>query len=159
MKTDSMYHIVWIPRYRYPVLVRGVDQYLLIKLDEVRKIYPEIEYGERNIQPDHIHIIVSFPPKYSISKVVQILKSNTSRSLKAKFEFLRKRYWGREGIWSVGYFVSTVGLDEQMVTRDVRYQKRKIGDERSLPFQRCPGRKSGDIYCNENEGLNASLRR
>ena len=138
MKTDSMYHIVWIPRYRYPVLVRGVDQYLLIKLDEVRKIYPEIEYGERNIQPDHIHIIVSFPPKYSISKVVQILKSNTSRSLKAKFEFLRKRYWGREGIWSVGYFVSTVGLDEQMITRYVRYQEKEDRGQAKLAFPKVP---------------------
>lgn len=58
-----MYHIVWIPKYRYKVRVDGVDEYLKIKMDEVRKKYPEIEYVERNIQPDHIHLVVSFPPK------------------------------------------------------------------------------------------------
>jgi REP element-mobilizing transposase RayT len=56
------------------VLVDGVDEYLKIKMDEVRKLYPEIEYLERNIQSDHVHIVISFPPKYSIAKVVQIIK-------------------------------------------------------------------------------------
>lgn len=116
------YHIVWIPRYRYPVLTKGVAAYLGIKLDEVRKYHPEIEYVERNIQPDHLHLVVSFPPKYSIAKVVEILKSNTGRSLREKFPFLRERYYGRGGIWSVGYFASTVGLDETMIKRYVRHQ-------------------------------------
>lgn len=120
-----MYHVVWIPRYRFEVLVNGVDKYLLIKLDEVRKHYPEIEYIERNIRQDHVHILVSFPPKYSISEVVQIMKANTSKALKEKFGFLKKRYWGKEGIWSVGYFVSTVGLDEEKIKRYVRYQEKE----------------------------------
>ena len=120
-----MYHIVWIPRYRFKVLVDGVDKYLMIKLDEVRKWYPDIEYVERNIRPDHVHIVVSFPPKYSVARVVNILKSNTSKGLKDKFDFLKKRYWGREGIWSVGYFVSTVGLDEDMIRRYVKYQEQE----------------------------------
>ena len=120
-----MYHIVWIPRYRYAVLVDGVDQYLLIKLDEVRKLYPEIEYVERNVQPDHVHLVVSFPPKYSIAKVVQLLKANTGRALKEKFPFLQQRYYGAGGIWSVGYFASTVGLDEERIKRYVRYQEKE----------------------------------
>ena len=117
-----MYHVVWIPRYRFKVLVNGVDQYLLLKLDEVRKRYPEIEYIERNIQPDHIHMVLSFPPKYSIVKIVQLMKSNTGKALKEKFPYIKKRYWGRGGMWSVGYFVSTVGLDEQMIRRYVKHQ-------------------------------------
>ena len=120
-----MYHIVWIPRYRYKVLVNGVDEYLLTKMEEVRKRYPEIEYVERNIRPDHVHVVVSFPPKYSISKVVQIIKSNTGRALWDKFEFLQKRYYGRGGIWSTGYFVSTVGLDEKVIRRYVKYQEKE----------------------------------
>jgi putative transposase len=120
-----MYHIVWIPRYRYNVLVDGVDEYLKIKMDEVRKLYPEIEYLERNIQSDHVHIVISFPPKYSIAKVVQIIKQNTGRALYEKFEFIRKRYWGRGGIWSVGYFVSTVGLDEKTILEYVKYQEKE----------------------------------
>ena len=120
-----MYHIVWIPRYRHAVLTKGVKEYLEIMLDEVRKFYPEIEYEERNIQPDHVHLVLNFPPKYSIARVVGILKSNTGKALKKKFTFLQERYYGRGGIWSVGYFVSTVGLDEEMIKKYVRYQGRE----------------------------------
>ena len=120
-----MYHIVWIPRYRYEVLVKGVDEYLLKKMDEIRKIYPEIEYVQRNIQPDHIHLVLSFPPKYSIAKVVQIIKSNTGKAMWEKFDFLRQRYYGRGGIWSAGYFVSTVGLDEKLIEKYVRHQEKE----------------------------------
>ena len=119
------YHIVWISRYRYKILTNGVDQYLEIKLDEVRKRYPEIEYIEKSIRPDHVHMVVSFPPKYSIARVVQILKQNTGRALKQKFDFLKERYHGAGGIWSVGYFVSTVGLDENMIKNYIRYQEKE----------------------------------
>jgi putative transposase len=117
--------MVWIPRYRYKVLVKGVDEYLLKKMDEIRKNYPEIEYVQRNIQPDHIHLVLSFPPKYSIAKVVQIIKSNTGKAMWEKFDFLRKRYYGRGGIWSAGYFVSTVGLDEKLIEKYVQYQEKE----------------------------------
>ncbi len=120
-----MYHMVWIPRYRYKVLVKGVDEYLLKKMDEIRKNYPEIEYVQRNIQPDHIHLVLSFPPKYSIAKVVQIIKSSTGKAMWEKFDFLRKRYYGRGGIWSAGYFVSTVGLDEKLIEKYVQYQEKE----------------------------------
>jgi len=117
--------MVWIPRYRYKVLVKGVDEYLLKKMDEIRKNYPEIEYVQRNIQPDHIHLVLSFPSKYSIAKVVQIIKSNTGKAMWEKFDFLRKRYYGRGGIWSAGYFVSTVGLDEKLIEKYVQYQEKE----------------------------------
>ncbi len=120
-----MYHLVWIPRYRYKVLVKGVDEYLLKKMDEIRKNYPEIEYVQRNIQPDHIHLVLNFPPKYSIAKVVQIIKSNTGKAMWEKFDFLRKRYYGRGGIWSAGYFVSTVGLDEKLIEKYIQYQEKE----------------------------------
>lgn len=119
------YHLVWIPRYRYAVLTSGVKEYLEIKLDEIRKYYPEIEYVERNIQPDHVHVVVSFPPKYSIAKVVGILKANTGSVLKEKFDFLKQTYYKTGGIWSVGYYVSTVGLDETIIRNYVRYQEKE----------------------------------
>ena len=131
-----MYHIVWIPRYRYSVLVNGVDKYLLIKLDEIRKHHPEIEYIERNVQPDHVHIVVSFPPKYSIATVVGLMKSNTGRALKQKFSFLQQRYFGRGGIWSVGYFASTVGLDEDMIKRYVKFQDKEDRGQTKFAFPR-----------------------
>jgi putative transposase len=92
------YHLVWIPRYRYEILTNGVAKYLKIKLDEVRKYYPEIEYIEKTIESDHVHLLISFPPKHSVAKVVQIIKQNTGRALREKFDFLKERYHGRGGI-------------------------------------------------------------
>jgi len=103
-------------------------------MEEVRKYYLEIKYLERNIQADHIHIVISFPPKYSIAKVVQIIKQNTGRALCEKFEFIKKRYWGRGGMWSVGYFVSTVGLDEKTILEYVKYQEREDLGQAKLAF-------------------------
>ena len=128
------YHIVFIPRYRYKVLVKGVDEYLKIKLEEVRKYYPEIEYIEKNIQSDHVHLLVSFPPKYSISQVVGIIKQNTAKALKEKFDYLKKTYSRGAGIWSVGYFVSTVGLDEKMILRYVQNQEKEDIGQAKLVF-------------------------
>ena len=121
----AQYHVVWITRYRYEVLTTGVKKYLEIKFDEVRKHHPEIEYIERNIRKDHVHLILSFPGRYSVSRVVQIIKANTGKALKEKFDFLRKRYHGRGGIWSVGYFFSTVGLDEKTIRAYVRHQEKE----------------------------------
>ncbi len=95
--------------------MKGVDESLRVKLDEIGKRYPEVEDIERNIEPDHVHRVMSFAPKYSIGRVVQMMKQNTGRGLKEKIEFLRERYWGSGGIGSVGYFVSTVGLDEDAI--------------------------------------------
>jgi putative transposase len=64
------YQIVWISKYRYKVLVEGVKEYVLLKIKEIRKYYPEIEYIEENVQSDHIRMVISFPPKYSIAKVI-----------------------------------------------------------------------------------------
>ena len=125
---------MWIPRYRYKVLTEGVKQYLEIKLDEIRRYYPEFEYIERNVQPDHVHLVISFPPKYSIAQVVQIIKQNTGRDLREKFDFLKQRYYKRGGIWSVGYFASTVGLDEQMIRNYVKYQEKEDLGQAKLAF-------------------------
>ena len=103
-------------------------------MDEVRKFYPEIEYLERNIQLDHVHLVISFPPKLSISQVVQIIKSNTGKALKDKFDFLKQRYYGRGGIWSIGYFVSTVGLNEEMIMQYVKYQEKEDFGQAKLAF-------------------------
>ena len=110
---------------RYKVPVKGVDEYLKKKMEEVRKNYPEIEYVQRNIQTDHVHIVVSLPPKYSISKLVQIIKSNIGKAMWKKFEFFRQMYNGRGEIWAAGYFVSTVGLGAKLIERHVRHQKKK----------------------------------
>ena len=121
----NQYHIVWIPRFRRKILVPGVAEYLAKKLEEVRKHYPDLVITERNIQPDHVHILIQIPPRMSVSSAVNILKSNTSAALKQRFKFLKKVYLDEKGIWSVGYFVSTVGVQEAIIRRYIKFQEKE----------------------------------
>jgi len=67
------------------------------------------------------------PPKYAVSMVAEIIKKNTSRSLSRKFNFLPKAYWDKKGIWGKGYFVSTVGITEEVIHRYVQSQEEATG--------------------------------
>lgn len=118
----TQYHIVWVTRFRRKTLVKGVESYLKIKVHEVREHYPDWYFTEIGTDKDHIHLHMEIPPKYSVSFVVETLKKNTSRALRAKFPFLDKVYWDSGGIWSKGYFVSTVGVNEEIIRRYVRMQ-------------------------------------
>ena len=128
------YHLIFIPRFRYKVLVKGVAQYLEIKFQEIRKFYPEIHFLETSIQPDHIHLLISIPPKYSVAKVVGILKQNTGRDLMQKFDFLKQRYRNLTSIWSIDYFVVTVGADEEIIRGYIKYQEQEDRGQAKLAF-------------------------
>ena len=121
----TQYHIVWITRYRKKILTKGVKDYLRIKLQEIRKYYPDWEYIRIGIDSDHIHLHMVIPPKYSISEVVETIKKNTSRYLKEEFSFLGNVYWDDKGIWGIGYFVSTVGINEDMIKKYVGLQEKE----------------------------------
>jgi putative transposase len=99
-----------------------VFAYLEEVLKKIRDYYPQIEVLEINHDQDHIHLLVSIPPKLSVGEVVRIIKANTARMLKKKFDFLKKVYWGNEGIWSDGYFVSTVGINEETIRKYIQQQ-------------------------------------
>jgi putative transposase len=130
----TQYHIVWITRYRRKILVKGVKDYLKIKLLEIRKYYPEWEYLEIGIDLDHVHLYMVIPPKYAVSKVVEAIKSNTSKALKIKFAFLEKVYWDDRGIWAKGYFVSTVGINEKIIKEYVKMQEKEDTGQAELEF-------------------------
>ena len=74
------------------------------------------------------------PPKYAVSFAVETLKKNTSRALSERFAFLAKVYWDREGIWSTGYFVSTVGVNEAIIRRYVEMQGQEDAGQAELEF-------------------------
>ena len=118
----TQYHLVWVSRYRRKIFVKGVKEYLRVKFKEILKYYPDWEYIEIGIDKDHVHLHMVIPPKYAVCKVVETIKSNTSKSLKQKFSFLGKVYWDEGGIWGKGYFVSTVGLNEETIRRYVEMQ-------------------------------------
>ena len=117
------YHIVWIPKYRRRVLNPGVRVYVSELFPKVLRGMPGCEIVEQNIQVDHIHLLMIIPPKYAVSEVVGKMKQYTSSRLRKKFAWLEKVYWKEQVVWSPGYFVSTVGLDEEQITRYVKWQE------------------------------------
>jgi len=118
----TRYHIVMSTKYRRKVLKRGMGDYLKRKILQVGKFHPEIEIMEINPDVDHVHILISIPSRMSVSEVVRLMKANTGRAMRERFPFLDKVYWGVDGIWSVGYFVSTVGINESVVKRYIEMQ-------------------------------------
>lgn len=116
------YHIVWVPKYRYRILESGIKEYVE---KDIRSIceWKEVEIIELSIQKDHIHIVVSIPPKLSVSDFMGILKGKTAiKIFKAYGQLKKKVYWGNH-FWARGYFVNTVGIDEDMIRRYVKYQE------------------------------------
>ena len=94
------YHLVLPTRYRRKIFNEGVFAYFKIKLDEIIKYHPAITIEEVNHDEDHVHLLISIPPKMSVGEVVRKIKANTAREIRNKFKFLDKVYWGKEGIWS-----------------------------------------------------------
>ena len=126
----TKYHLVFATKYRRKIFQPGIKEYLIELLKRVPRYCPEIKLIEINGEPDHLHLLVSIPPKMSVASVVNIIKSNTARELRKKFEYLEKVYWGNAGIWSNGYFVSTVGINEEIIRKYIERQGQEdIGQE------------------------------
>jgi putative transposase len=118
----TRYHIVVSAKYRRKIFKEGVGEYLQKIMLEISKYHPDIEMIEVNTDLDYVHFLISIPPKYSVSEVVRNIKANTGRRMREKFKFLDKVYWGAEGIWSIGYFVSTVGINESVIRKYIENQ-------------------------------------
>ncbi len=119
------YHIVLVTKYRRGIFNEGIFAYIDKKLAEITEHYPLIRFKTVNHDKDHIHALVSIPPTMSVGKAIGIIKQNTSREMKQKFQFLKEVYWGTDGIWSEGYFVSTVGVDEGVIQAYIEHQGKK----------------------------------
>ena len=83
-----------------------------------------VEVLELDVQPDHIHLVLSIPPKYAVSTVMGYLKGKLALRLFQRYERLGRKYWGRH-LWSRGYCISTVGLDEEQIRLYVKWQEQK----------------------------------
>jgi len=104
---QTHYHIVFPVKYRRALLSQEITAAIKELSKEIGYRY-EIEFEEIGCDQDHIHILCSFHPKYSIGEVVRKFKSITARELFIKFPSLKKELWGGE-FWSDGYYVATVG--------------------------------------------------
>ena len=104
---DIKYHIVWITKYRKPVL-RGAIAERTRELVRMVCSTNDVEILAGHVGTDHIHLLVSVPPHLSASKLVQYIKRNTSRKLQMEYKELNKQFWGQQ-LWAGGYFVASSG--------------------------------------------------
>ena len=129
---DTMYHLVWAPKYRKWVLRSPIRE-------RVGKLFKEIaehhgfEIEEMEIAVDHVHIFLSFPPRYSIAKVVAMLKSISASELFQEFPQIKKELWGGE-FWEDGYFARTVGerVTAEEIKKYIRHHKDKKAKQLKL---------------------------
>ena len=129
------YHIVISTKYRRKIINDGIFAYLKRKLLEITEYYPKLFIKEVNHDIDHIHILISIPPQTSVGSVIRLIKTNTARNIKQQFPFLEKVYWGSDGIWSDGYFVSTIGVHPKVIQRYIEDQGREDAGQTTKLFE------------------------
>ena len=117
------YHVIWITKYRRRVLNPGLALFVRKNLYHILREMPGVEIIELNIQKEHIHTMMIIPPKYSVSEVVGRLKGRSSSALRKRYSWLKKVYRKENIVWSPGYFVSTVGIGEEVIRRYIKYQQ------------------------------------
>ena len=118
------YHIVWVPKYRFRILEGEIKK--LIE-EDIKMLceWKKCEVQEMSVQNDHIHLVVSIPPKVSISDMMGILKGKLAIKLFKSYPKMKKKpYWGNH-FWARGYFVSTIGIDEEVIKRYVKHQEKE----------------------------------
>jgi len=116
------------------MFVKGVKEYGEKVLSHIPELDPDIEVVKPNVQVDHLHMVLIIPAKYAVAPVVQYIKSQSAKALKPKVPFLQKVYFSREGIWSRGYCVSGMGLDEKEILAYVDHQEKEDKGQLQLTF-------------------------
>ena len=126
---NCQYHLVWIPRYRGRVMQ---DKYIKAEFKRIFKMickWKGFVIRAWHIGDEHIHLDIDIPPKFSVAYAVAILKGKSSAWIKKKTgKFPPGTFWAR------GYFVRTVGLDEQTVQNYIKHQQSGQVDLQKLPF-------------------------
>ena len=131
---ECKYHVVFCPKYRYRIFKDDIAEYARQQIYQLCKQKELLEVLELNIRPDHIHVVMSIPPKYSVSTVMGYIKGKLALKLFERYEWLGRKYWGRH-LWSRGYWVSTIGLDEEQIRLYVRWQKQHDKENESTQGQ------------------------
>ena len=116
------YHIVFCPKYRYNILEGKAEITVRNELYKLAGRKDKVQIIEINIQTDHIHLVISILPKYSVSETMGWLKGKVAIKLFQEQKTLTKQYWGRH-IWARGYCVSTIGLDEEKIKKYVKWSQ------------------------------------
>jgi len=131
VKWDCKYHVVIVPKYRRKVLfgkIRKRTGEILRQLCRQKGV----ELVEGHVKPDHVHMVLSIPPKFSVAMTLGYLKGKSAIQLHREIMRIQQGYTGKH-FWTKGYCVSTVGLDEDMIRAYVRHQD-KLDQQLELNF-------------------------
>jgi putative transposase len=124
---DLKYHIVWITKYRKPILTGDIAARARELIREICKS-KDIEIIKGHISRDHVHVFVSVPPHISVSQLVQWLKGKTSRKMMMEYKSLSRMFWGRP-IWARGYFVASSGnVTDEVIIQYIEQQGQEPPD-------------------------------
>ena len=124
---ECKYHIVWIPKYRRKVLYSQLRQYLGEIFHGLAR-QKECTIEEGHLMSDHVHILISIPPKYSVAQIVGFLKGKSSIAIVRNYLGRKQNFTGQH-FRARGYHVSTVGRDEEKIRQYIRHQE---NEERRL---------------------------
>lgn len=118
---DIKYHLVWITKYRKPIITGEIAQRTRELIRRVCKTN-DVEILAGHVGKDHIHMLVSLPPHLSASKIMQYIKEYTSRKLQMEYKSLNKEFWGRH-LWARGYFAASSGnVTDEIIAEYIRTQ-------------------------------------
>ena len=120
-KWDCKYHVVFIPKLRRKTLYGELRKHLGAVFRQLAR-QRESRIEEGHLMPDHVHMMISIPPKYSVSQVVGYIKGKSAIHLARVYGEKRRNFVGQH-FWARGYFVSTVGRDENLIREYIRHQE------------------------------------
>jgi putative transposase len=118
---ECKYHIVWIPKYRKKTLYGQLRKYLGEVFRRLAR-QKESEVVEGHLMLDHVHMLISVPPKYAVSQVVGFMKGKSAIHIARTFMGRERNFTGHH-FWARGYFVSTIGKDEKVITEYIKKQE------------------------------------
>jgi putative transposase len=118
---DCKYHLIWIPKYRKKLIYGNLRRYLGEVLRELA-LQKESNIIEGHLMGDHVHLLISIPPKYAVSQVVGYIKGKSAIHIARTYAGRRHNFTG-QSFWARGYFVSTVGRDEETVRKYIKKQE------------------------------------
>ena len=118
---DIKYHIVWITKYRKPIITGQIAERTRELIRQICKSN-EVEILAGHVGKDHIHLLISAPPIISASKIIQYIKGTTSRKLLQEYKELNKTYWGQH-LWARGYFAASSGnVTDEIILEYIKNQ-------------------------------------
>lgn len=120
---DCKYHVVFIPKYRRNILYGQIRSDLKTVFHQLA-YQKECRIEEGCLVKDHVHMLISIPPKYSVSTIVGFLKGKSAMHIARQFGNVRRNFVG-QNFWARGYFVSTVGFNEDAVRKYIQHQERE----------------------------------